>query len=492
MRIPIVLLLCFSACGGGGEGTAADAAPTGDVISLPAVELSSTPEDGSSEVPVASIIMVRFPGAMVPADVTIGVAPDLALAATEWNESRNEVTLLPAGPLARGTKYTVTVGGAASLVFSFTTVAAAAATTPEIVDFFPGAQAACDAQVSMSFTAPMDPRTVAVTVTPGDSLGKPTWSEGLRRVTFAEAPAFLPATFVDLVVTGADLAGNPLAADQHFRFMTCPLPLVAPLVAATYPAPGAVGVTPGTRFRITFTEPMDISATRFAVETSPSLTCLRYVAPKFIAHFDDSARTFTCDAGAAASTLYTVTVRAANDTAGINRATSQEGVLMEATYTFTFQTGAAISDGTTPRITDMEPLDATRDVAVNTTLVIVFDEEMDPTGGTLGIATPSFVDRSWNTPPTQVTYRFASPFAYGADISYTLTGFRDRASNVMPTVTAGFSTRGRATSTTSSTAARDGTVERPGTAQAGGGQIFVGISGRRRRSGTAAASSAST
>jgi hypothetical protein len=106
-----------------------------------------------------------------------------------------------------------------------------------------------------------------------------------------------------------------------------------PTVASTTPADEATGVSIGAAIVVEFSEAMDTTSAEGAFGASPPVSCT------FSWNADDTRLTCDPDADLAATTEYTVTI--AGD------ATDAEGDTLGSDATFTFTTGAAVTEDCT-------------------------------------------------------------------------------------------------------------------------------------------------
>ena len=184
-------------------------------------------------------------------------------------------------------------------------------------------------------------------------------------------PAALLATntlFTATITTGAaDLAGNALASDFVWSFITVPAP-TPPTVISAVPANGATGVPINQALTATFSEAMNpatINGATFTL-TGPGgvavAGAVTYVAAGSVA-------TFTPAANLASSTVYTATV-----TTG---ATDLAGNALANNFIWTFTTAAA-PDTTPPTVISTIPANAATNVAFNQAVSITFSEAMNP------------------------------------------------------------------------------------------------------------------
>lgn len=291
-------------------------------------------------------------------------------------------------------------------------------TAPEVLATVPSDNAADvpnSTVLQVLFTEPMDPASVTLAVTPGVTLGPASWNAGGTLATWTPAAVLPLGTSFTATATGADLAGNALAAPYVFTFSTAALPdTEAPTLESSSPASGATGVAPNTRLRLTFSEPMATGSV--AVATSPAIA-------QGTGTWTDGDRTVTWTTPAAswaAATSYRVQVTG-TDLAG--------NALADAGLTFTT---SATTDTTPPVLVASTPDAGATNVGTATRLSLTFSEQMaaasvvvatTPTSS-LGVATWSNANRTvtWSSPLTD--------WAAGTTYAVRVSG-RDLANNAM-------------------------------------------------------------
>jgi hypothetical protein len=254
----------------------------------------------------------------------------------------------PASNLAANTVYTasITTGAidltgnalASDYVWNFTTGDAIDSTAPivTLVDPLDGATGVpLNQTIVATFSKDMDPLTITTatfTLTQGDAsvAGDVVYVVVGRTATFTPAVDLLPNTLYTATITivAADLAGNPLAANEVWSFTTGAGPdITPPTVTLTSPLDGATGVCPGgLTIDATFSElmnPLTITTANFTVSGAPGT----------LIYFPETRKVvFTPDAPLALDTLYTATI-----TTGVK---DLAGNAMAADKVWTFRTSA--------------------------------------------------------------------------------------------------------------------------------------------------------
>lgn len=313
---------------------------------------STTPAGASTGVGITAPVVITFSESMRINSVMVTGSPAVTFGTPAWTMNDSVVTLAPNPALAASTTYTLSVTGsdlagnnlASAHTFTFTTGALPDMTPPTLVSSTPDAGAtnvASTTRLVLTFSEAMNTSGVTVTSSPVINLGVPSWSNGDRTVTFQSPVAdWALSTSYTLTVAGADVAGNALGATT-LAFSTVMLPdTTPPTVQTTTPAPGAMAVSPSTKVRFVFSEPMSTAETQAAITISPATTCT------FAWSSGDSVLECTPSAPLAFSTPHTVTVGTG--------AKDKNNNLLASTFSFSFTTAAA-PDTTAPTIASTVP-----------------------------------------------------------------------------------------------------------------------------------------
>ena len=295
----------------------------------------------------------------------------------------------PAALLAYSTTYTATVTTAATnlagnalaanFVWTFTTRAAPDTTPPIVISTIPASAATGVARnqvLSAAFSKAMNcatltsPATTFTVTGPSAAVVAGTVNCTGSVATFTPAALLAANTlFTARVTTGAaDLAGNALANDYVWSFLTAPAPTpTLPSVISAVPANGATGVAINHALSATFSEAMNlatINSASFTV-TGPGGVAVAGAVTYIAA---GSVATFTPAAPLAYSTTYTATVTTA--------ATNLAGNALAANFVWTFTTRAA-PDTTPPIVISTIPASAATGVARNQVLSAAFSKAMN-------------------------------------------------------------------------------------------------------------------
>lgn len=398
-----------------------DAGPSGEGPIL----LTSSPANGATGVPATTKIVLEFSKPIARSAFTIGANPAITFGVPVFEFEDTVVTLTPSMPLSVDTQYLVQgtmqdrEGNAGTFTFAFR-VAALDTTSPTLVQSAPtGMDVALDAPIVLTFSERMNPSTVTVTPSPAAKLMPPVWNEEQTRVTFAPSAPWKVSTDYQVIVAGADVAGNPLGGDITWTFRTLtPTDTTPPTVVAH--APGSQSAAPlNARISIAFSEPMLAVTVEPAISIVPNVDCAFEWSP---AH---DAVTCTPAAPLSPSTIYDVTVGTGAQDAQANP--------LAVSYPFVFFTGT-VQDLVLPTIAKVTPADLATGVSRDATLKITFSEPMDvATQGALMLTGPVGVEDgtlSWNSAGTVLTWNPSATLPYGATVGWSFgPGARDIAGN---------------------------------------------------------------
>jgi len=314
----------------------------------PGATVSSTlPANAAKGAPTGSKLSVTFSEAMDPTTLTASTFT-LRHGATavpgKVTYSGVTANLAPDSGLLANTLYsaTITTGAkdldgkalAANYAWSFTTGAALDVTKPAITATAPAnaaSGAAIGNKLSVTFSEAMDPATLSNTTFTlrqgtADVSGAVTYS-GVTAV-FTPASYLLSGTAYSATVTAAakDLAGNTLAQNYHWNFVTgTAQDTSAPKVTTLSPASLASGVCVNKTIAVSFSQPMDPLTVSTATFTLKNGT----VAVPGTVNYSGVTALFTPTTNLAANTTYSATINTgAQDLAG-------NGVAGNQTWNFT-------------------------------------------------------------------------------------------------------------------------------------------------------------
>jgi hypothetical protein len=195
------------------------------------------------------------------------------------------------------------------------------------------------------FPASLNAASFSISPTAGGTPVPATVSLAGAVATLDPTAPLAPGTQYTVTVTtgAADMAGNPLAAEQSWTFTTAgvqnPVDTVKPTVASRAPANGATNIAVGANVTVNFSEPMNagsVNGSTFTVAPAGGAA----LAGTVTANAGGTGFTFNPAAALAPSTSYTVTV-----TTG---ASDLAGNTLAANDTWTFKTAAAGDPGVKP------------------------------------------------------------------------------------------------------------------------------------------------
>jgi hypothetical protein len=353
-------------------------------------------------------------------------------------------TFAPSSDVAAATVYTATIttgatsaagaSFAADQSWSFTTGAAADATTPVVAATDPAAASSgmpINATVSVSFSKDMDPLTItssSFTLVQGATAvpGSVTYGPGTT-ATFTPAASLAPGTlFTATIGAGAkDLSGNALAAfSWSFTTGATTVPVQVPTVTATFPLNAATEVALNAKLSASFDMQMfPLRAASFTLKQGTT-----QVPGTVATSLNGLTATFAPSSSLLASTLYTATVAAG--------AKAAAGTVTAADTSWSFTTGAA-ADTTPPTVVATNPAAAATGVLLNTRIAATFSEAMDP----LSISSTTLIVKQGAVrvpgsvaygPGTAATFTAASPLPANTVVTATLgTGVKDLAGNAL-------------------------------------------------------------
>ncbi len=244
-----------------------------------------TPENGTTNVPVNTIIVATFSEAMAASTINAANFTVSGVSGTvSYSASTYTATFTPSSQLASGATYTASISSAvtdlagnhlASFLWSFTTGTGADTTSPYVMTVVPANQSTgipADTVIRAVFSEPVNVTTSSFLVE--SSGGVPiTGTVGVvsNVAVFTPAsPIASPYNYTATITTGVeDLAGNHMTADYSWSFTTVDTP------AATYSSPpnsASVGsVTDTGNITVSVPSGVTLSAVQAFSDGSPSL-----------------------------------------------------------------------------------------------------------------------------------------------------------------------------------------------------------------------------
>jgi len=364
---------------------------------IPAVILT-TPANGATGVPVATVITATFNETMSPATInattfTVTGAGGVLVGGTV-TYSGFVATFTPSPALAAGVTYTATIttgvrdllntAPAANFVWSFTPGGSGPAVT-----FTAPANGTLNVplnqKITATFSVPMTASTITAvgtfTVVPtagGAAVpGTVTYDVASRTATFSPTANLAASTpFTATITTAAQSAtGNtPLPASYAWSFTTgTTVSATAPTLILTNPASAAIGVPLNQKIAATFSKAMNPATITAAGTFTVVVTAGGAPVPGAVTYDAASATAiFTPSANLALSTQFTATISAAaKDLTG--------NALIAGTMPnpWSFTTGTTLNT-TGPTITLTSPASGAMNVPIGTTVSATFSAAMNP------------------------------------------------------------------------------------------------------------------
>lgn len=321
-------------------------------------------------------------------------------------------------------------------------------TAPTVTASTPAPDAAsanADANVTATFSEAMDPATVTEsTFRLRDPAGNTvpatvTYNAIDRRAVLDPASPLAAGTRYTAVISGGasgvgDTAGNRLAADHAWGFLTAGVNTTAPTVSSTSPAKDATGAAADANLTVAFSEAMDPnSVTTATIELRDAGGNL---IPASVA-YDVASTSAVIDPNQplALAAQHTVTVK--GGASGVRDAT---GIPLQADFTWGFQTAGP--DTTPPTVTATWPVRDAADFGVEASIAAIFSEPMAP--ATITGTTVQLRDAAGNLVNAVVSYDAATgsaiidpvnALAYSAEYTVAIaggtSGVKDAAGNPM-------------------------------------------------------------
>ena len=263
-------------------------------------------------------------------------------------------------------------------------------TAPTVAQMSPGEDVSgvgTNGRITLTFSEAMTPAAINAAnfrLTNGvDAVpGTVTFDAANHIAVFEPAGSLAPDTrYTATMVTGIkDLAGNPLANDFAWCFVTGPgADASAPGVATTVPAGAASGVAVNRSVVASFSADMDSASITSANFT---LTGPNAAAVAGTVSYGRRTAVFVPSGALAANTTYTASIGTG--------AKALTGVALPARVSWSFVTGAA-GDATAPAVAAASPASAASGVAIGQTVSVTFSEPMNPmtmTTANLVVTTP--------------------------------------------------------------------------------------------------------
>lgn len=260
------------------------------------------------------------------------------------------------------------------------------------------------AQLSLTFSEPMNRTSLAVSTLPPSNLGTGSWDGSGRTVTFTPTGGWLSDTSYLVTIDGTDVALN-LLTTATVTFRTVFVDMTPPTVLRTVPLPDAGDVDVMTNVNVTFSEAVQTSGATFTL--TPDAGCMPTL--------DATNTRLSCNNALPllATTDYQLVVpTTVRDLAGLS---------MAQPYTLRFRT-AFVPDTTRPTIVSVAPLDASNGARTTEPMVVTFSEPMDPaaTQSAFAVSNPAgvTVTFSWSTDGKTMTATPTAAFAFGQSVRW--------------------------------------------------------------------------
>jgi len=437
--------------------------------------LNPSVQSGQTNVPVNSAFAMQFNepmdiGSMV--GVQVGVSSQYCgyygqqyqvPATVSWSADQTTVFIVPTSSLAVGTTYylysyylTDLAGNPQqNFCISFTTSFSANTNPPTVINTSPEntlTQVPINSPVEILFSEPIQPSTIGqIALTTGGNpvAVTPTFSDASQLLTLTPALPLLANANYTLTIAGVkDTAGNPMTGAVTNTFTTGPtFDLLNPSVTLTDPPSGAAGVGTNVAPRIVFSKrlnPLSVVSSSNELYYRGSVDLYDQATGQFVPatvsmSADRLTATLTPNSALQPNTSYAINVGwYANyyDVAG-NAGSS---------YGSTFVTGSG-SDTAHASVSTMSPVNTQTGVPLNTQMIALMSDEIDPTtitnssitvtpsGGSAMVGTVTLASDG-------VTLMFAPSAVLNASTMYNVSvgGFKDVQGNTVTTFTSSFTT----------------------------------------------------
>jgi len=361
----------------------------------------TNPAHTARNVPLLWPINITFTEMMNPSTVTWQFlrGPSVTLV-PNWSVGNTFLSLTHTQPFQEKTLYEIQVfgkdmdgndlvAGPVPNPWMFSTISTypvITATNPALDD----ANVSLTANIVVDFSEPMNQTSVKYTIDPLVTLS-PGWSNGDAKLTLSHTDPFTQCTPVTVEVTnGTDKVGNPLMPDLKPNPWTFTTVCINPFITEVYPFPVMLDVKVSAPIYVNFSEPMNIGTVNW--------TLIRGTPVTFTPTWTDSNRRLklTHTPNYPGCMPYEVKI-GGKDVDG--------NVLIPGPFRnsppnpWTFMTVCS-----NPFMVDTRPVNGTKDVALNTNIMIVFSEQMINSSLQLTI-TPSIqeIERQWDGENYMVT-----------------------------------------------------------------------------------------
>ncbi|MCK4457426.1 MAG: Ig-like domain-containing protein [Thermoplasmata archaeon] len=235
------------------------------------------PPDGALNVPLNASIFIKFSKEMNTSSSIVIVNPDPGGYAYFWSEGNTlleirhtlwpEATVLTCEIQAEDLDGNSLVPGSVPNPWSFTTTF----DYPQVLNIEPPPGAGVDPHqcLTISFSEPMDPSSVIVTIMPFVAIIL-TWNSNYTELTICPEPQWNECTIYIVTIMGNDMAGNPLLGHGPvplpFQFMTT---CYNPYIVETDPLNGSLDIPLTHPISVRFSEPMNTASVYWTVWPDP-------------------------------------------------------------------------------------------------------------------------------------------------------------------------------------------------------------------------------
>jgi large repetitive protein len=437
----------------------------------PPYVVSSSVLNGQTNVPVNSAFSMQFSkpidiGSLIPADVNVySYTNGQPVPATvTWSADQTTIFIVPTNPLGVGQQfllecyYMTDLSGNPQTNFtaSFTASFNSNTNPPTVLNTSPedtATQVPANAPTQILFSEPIQPTSIGlITLKTGSTTVSvtPTFSDANQLLTLTPTlPLLASNTTYTLTITGVkDTAGNPMAGTVTHTFTTGPtFDLLHPSVTLSDPAPNMTSVGTNVAPRIVFNKrlnPISVVSSsnelynRGSVELYNNTTA-QYVPATVSMSADRMTATLTPNSPLQPYTSYTLYI---NYGAQYYDVAGNVGNY----YNSNFVTGST-SDTASTTVTTISPADTQTAVPINTQVIAVMSDDIDPTtvNGNSITVTPqggSPVAGTVTLASDGVTLTFlpSAPLAVSKLHNVSVGGFKDTEGNAVTASNTSFTT----------------------------------------------------
>ena len=303
-----------------------------------------------------------------------------------------------------------------------------------------------NAEVQVGFNKSVNPLSVSsstIQLSSGGvtaATGSISFSNNNQTVTVAPQTPLPDGTQITLSISGVtDVAGNVMAT-QTTQFTTGTGPdVVPPVVVSANPPQGAQNVPVNSVVVLQMSEPVDPVSVSANTLTLLNSGTAQAVAGTYSLSADGLTISFVPNAPLAASTGYSVNFPGAGFGIGIS---DLAGNSLQGISPISFTTGATAST-TAPQVTGVSPVNGSTAVPINAQVVIQFNEPVNAaqlSGVTLSAGSAVTVSQALTNGNQRLTLVPAVPLSPGTAYTLSVTGVQDLSGNLMPSMSATFTT----------------------------------------------------